>query len=335
MKLYFLLGSVVALTSLGAAQTKKQTPAKPKGKPAQTRPTLGTVQLPGDNGQVNVAYSMGNKGDELNFTLDTAEFADRAHFADGTTFPTAEQKLLLLTFTVQNPQKKEMFLTWNTFKFTVVSPEDQNQEFGGYLYHPTQKTRYSSTLKPAQKVKATIAIPIHAVGPVNKLMVRRGEAPVLRYDLRSKVKPLTGPFATNEGIDIAKEGAGALNTPFGLGQFDWTIESVEAVEGPVGNYKARDGEKAYIVIATVKNTGLLKQGVTWNTLRPTMKDADGEQFEWKQDFLGMNSNKTIGTELEPNDTIRAKFVFTGPANAKPAKLSLLDNRTNRTLVIKL
>lgn len=334
MKLYFLLGSVVALTSLGAAQTKK-TPVKPKPKPGQTRPTLGTVQLPGDNGQVNTAYSMGNKGDELNFTLDTAEFADRAQFADGTTFPTADQKLLLLTFTVQNPQKRDMYLTWNTFKFTVVSPEDQNQEFGGYLYHPTQRTRYESTLKPAQKVKATIAIPIHAVGPVNKLMVRRGKAPILRYDLRGKVKPLTGPFATNEGIDIAKEGAGALNTPVALGQLDWTFESVEAVDGPIGNYKAREGEKVYIVTATAKNSGLMKFNVTWNTLRPTMKDADGEPFEWKQDFVGMNSNKTISTELEPNDSIRAKFVFTGPANAKPAKLSFLDSRTNRTLVIKL
>ena len=53
MKLYFLFGSVVALASLGAAKTKKQTPVKPKPKPAQTRPTLGTVQLAGDNGQDN------------------------------------------------------------------------------------------------------------------------------------------------------------------------------------------------------------------------------------------------------------------------------------------
>lgn len=334
MKLTFLLGSVVALTSLGAAQTKPK-PTKPAPKPQATRPTLGTVQLPGDNGQVNTAYSMGNKGDELNFTLDTAEFADRYHFADGATFPTADQKLLILNFTVQNPQKKDMYLTWNSFKFTVVSPEDQNQEFGGYLYHPTQKTRYESTLKPAQKAKVMIAIPIHAVGPVNKLMVRRGESPVLRYDLRGKVKPLNSPFATNEGIDIAKEGVGALNTPVALGQLDWTFESVEAVEGPVGNYKAREGEKVYIVVATAKNSGLMKFNVTWNTLRPTMKDADGEPFEWKQDFVGMNSNKTISTELEPNDTIRAKFVFTGPATAKPAKLSFLDGRTNRTITIKL
>lgn len=335
MKLLFLLGSVVALTSLGAAQTKPKTPVKPKPKPAQGRPTLGTVQLPGDNGQVNVPYSMGNKGDELNFTLETAEFADRAHFADGATFPTADQKLLLLTFTVQNPLKRDMFLSWNSFKFTVVSPEDQNQEFGGYLYHPTQKTRFESTLKPAQKVKAVIAVPIHALGPVNKLMVRRGESPVLRYDLRGKVKPLTGPFAANEGIDIAKEGNVALNTPFALGQLDWTIESVEAVEGPIGNYKAGANEKVYIVVASVKNSGLMKFGVTWNTLRPAIKDADGEGFEWKQDFVGMNSNKTISTELEPNDTLRAKFVFTGPASAKPAKLSFLDSKTNRTIVIKL
>lgn len=334
MKTFLILGSVVALASVGVAQTKPK--VKPTGtKPAQTRPLLGTAQLPGDDGQLNVPYSMGNKGAELNFTLESAEFSDRAQFADGAVHPTADQKLLILTFAVQNPLKTEDRLIWNSFKFTVVSPDDQNQEFGGYLYHPEHKTRFESTLKPAQKVKAMIAIPIHAVGPVNKLMVRRGEGPLLRYDLRGKVKPLVGPFATNEGIDIAKEGNATLNAPFAHGQLDWTVESVEAVNEPVGRYKAGDGEKMFIVTMTAKNAGLTKFPVTWNTLRPTMKDADGEPFEWLQDFVGMSSGKTISTELEPNDTIRGKLVFRGSANAKPAKLTLLDGKTNRTIVIKL
>lgn len=335
MKTLSILGSILILASAGVAQTNKPKAKPTPAKPAQARPLLGTAQLPGDNGQLNVPYSMGNKGAELNFTLESAAFADRAQFADGAVHPTADQKLLILTFAVQNPLKTEDRLIWNSFKFTVVSPDDQNQEFGGYLYHPEHKTRFESTLKPAQKVKAMIAIPIHAVGPVNKLMVRRGEGPVLRYDLRGKVKPLTGPFAINEGIDIAKEGAASLNVPFAHGQLDWTVESVEAVEGAVGRYKPSEGQKMFVVTMSAKNAGLTKFGVTWNTLRPTMKDADGEPLEWLQDYVGVNSNNTLSTELEPNDTIRGKLVFRGPANAKPAKLTLLDSKTNRTIVIKL
>ncbi|MGV3617300.1 MAG: hypothetical protein ACO1SV_18385 [Fimbriimonas sp.] len=334
MKSFALLGAVLVLSPLAPAQAKPKPKPKPAAQKPATRPLLGTVQLPGDNGQLNVPYSMGNKGSELNFTLESAEFADRAHFADGATLANAEQKLLILTFAVQNPQKVESNLSWNSFKFTVVSPDDQNQDFGGYLYHPERKTRFDSTLKPAQKVKATIAIPIHAVGPVNKLMVRRGDAPVLRYDLRGKVKPLTGAFAANEGVDILKEGQAAVGATFPLGKFDWTVEGVEMVDGPVGSYKAPTGEKMFVVTVRAANSGLVKLPLSWNTLQPTLKDADGELLEWKQDFLGMNSNKTIGVEVDPNDSMRGKFVFSGVPTAKPARLTLLDRGTGRSVVVK-
>ena len=43
------------------------------------------------------------------------------------------QRILILNFTVQNPQKEEMSLGATTFGFTAVSPDDENFNFSGYI----------------------------------------------------------------------------------------------------------------------------------------------------------------------------------------------------------
>ncbi|RYD41085.1 MAG: DUF4352 domain-containing protein, partial [Verrucomicrobiaceae bacterium] len=148
-----------------------QAPKKPQAPKPQ--PKLGQVQMAGDNGAIGTTYSVGDKGTELNFTLDSAEFVLRAPMAEDTVVAEKEKKILLLTFTVANPQKNEQNFLYSSFHFTAVAPDDENSEYDGYYYHPDRKTRFDTTLKPAQKVKAVIAFPIHGKGPVNKLIVKR------------------------------------------------------------------------------------------------------------------------------------------------------------------
>jgi len=175
------LPALIVTPSLAQQKPAPKPVAKPPVK-STPRPVLGTVPMPGDNGQIGTTYSMGDKGTELNLTLDSAEFVLLAPMVDDTIVANEEQKILLLTFTVQNPLKTEANLSYTSFAFTAVAPDDKNSEFGGWLYHPERKTRFETSLKPAQKVKAVMAFPIHAKGPVNKLIVKRGSAPVLRYD---------------------------------------------------------------------------------------------------------------------------------------------------------
>ncbi|HET9132333.1 MAG TPA: hypothetical protein VFO86_15360, partial [Terriglobia bacterium] len=105
-----------------------------------TKPTLGTVQMPGDKGKVKTTYQLGDKGKELHFTLDTATVATRYKTIDANLLPNKAERLLVLTFTVHNPLKLEQSGDSRSFKFTVVSPDDKNVDYTGNVYEPVKRT---------------------------------------------------------------------------------------------------------------------------------------------------------------------------------------------------
>src|SRR5262245_6636852 len=87
------------------------------------------VQMPGDNGKDGIPYVMGEKDQALVYTLEKAEFASRTFLADDAVFAEPDQRLLVLSFAVQNPGKADMQFNGAAFKFTVVSPDDKNYEY--------------------------------------------------------------------------------------------------------------------------------------------------------------------------------------------------------------
>ncbi|MCX6369475.1 MAG: hypothetical protein NTX57_22620, partial [Armatimonadetes bacterium] len=81
-----------------------------------------TPQLPGDNGKLGITYQLGEKDSELHFTLESAQVAPFYKTPEATVVAGEDQRLLLLTFTVQNPQKTtDMTVNSSAFKFTAVS----------------------------------------------------------------------------------------------------------------------------------------------------------------------------------------------------------------------
>src|SRR5687768_14055156 len=72
-----------------------------------TKPTLGTVQMPGDNGKVGTIYQLGPKGTELHFTLDSAAIATRYKAVDTNLIAGKAERLLILSYTVHNPLKTD------------------------------------------------------------------------------------------------------------------------------------------------------------------------------------------------------------------------------------
>lgn len=109
------------------------------------------VQLAGDNGKLGVPYTLGGKGEEFVFTLEKAEFDSRVFMFDDAVFAEETQRLLVLTFTVQNPGKEDRFFQGTALKFTVVSPDDKNYVAPSHAYHPETLQTIELSLKPAQK----------------------------------------------------------------------------------------------------------------------------------------------------------------------------------------
>ncbi len=319
-----LVGLAVSLALISGTAIAQKKPARPQ--PPRPKPgILGTTQLAGDNGQVGTTYTIGPKNSQLNLTLESAQFALRYPTAmDGIGTIVAEpgKRVLVLTFTVQNPLKKEQLLSYDSFHFTVVSPDDQNFDYTGNPIHPERKNNGETMLKPAQKARFIIPVVIHPKGPVNKLMIQRFDAtPVLRYDLRSKVKPLTGVFAGDAGETVLDEGAAKFGESFEIGPFDVTVEAPAALDvKELLETRADDNSILYALNMTVKNPTLSKHILETGTFLLTAKNADGEKIEINAGLFSASAPRNITGEMEPGQVMRVRLVGPLPKDFKPTEM---------------
>jgi hypothetical protein len=311
---------------------------------AKIPPAQGAVQMPGDNGKVGTPYLLGRKGEELVFTLEKAEFASRAFLAFDARFPAEKQRLLVLTYAVQNPGTSDRPFFDQSFSFTVVSPDDQNfvcdgiAGNGAAAIHPDRRDRLNLQLKPAQKVRAIAVISMHPKGPVNKLIVQRGKGtPVLRYDLKEKVKPMTGAFADNGGNDMREVGSALMTQVVDLGPWDVTIEKMADEPGPIGEFSPDTGQKYVVLTVAVKNAALTPYPLNDYLIITKMTDADGSDIGSAQHWVkGSTPEAFPAMTVEPGAQVRFRMLFHTGLQTKAEKVMLSDQQYSvKSAVVKL
>lgn len=337
--------SAVLVATLAVGQGAKVKPKTPPAKPpaAPQKPAAGAAQMPGDNGKVGTPYQLGKAGDEFVFTLEKAEFVSRLLLKDQDVFPQAGERLLIITYTVQNPGNRDRFFFNQSFSFTVVSPDDQNFVYdgarghGAAAYHPDRKEPLSIQIKPAQKVKAIAVVSMHPKGPVNKLIVQRHrETPVLRYDMKEKVGPMKGAFAGAEGLDILNVGSAVIETPFELGGWDVTVEKMAEELLPIGAYEPPAGHKCIVLTVHLKNAGFRPAGMHSSMIVPKMTDADGSELSYPNAMLKNSAPEPFNNSaIGPGEEARFRMVFYVPLLSKPEKVVLKEYWSGRSVSVKL
>jgi len=319
MKLNRSILAAVAVLTLGGMAFGQGTKAKPSG------------QMAGGVGKIGTPYKIGEKDKELQFTLEKAEFATRFMIDTDTILADADHRLLILSFAVQNPAKVDRQFNSNSFKFTVVSPDDENFVVEAQVVHPDRRTIMDLNLKPTQKVRAIAYVVIHPQGPVNKLILQRGEkASVLRYDLHEFVKPLTSPFAKDKGTGSVNPGVGEMKVPFELGPFDFTVDSVEEMP-KVGDWDPGDGKKVVVFHVTMNNVSMLKW---WSTgdYQYKLYDEDGDEID-SAAVAKNSSDENFYTNPEAGAVLKYRVMFYVPAGAKFTKLVLKNLPSGRSVAV--
>jgi hypothetical protein len=315
-----------------------------QGTKPKPKPTQGAVQMPGDNGKVGTPYQLGAKGEELVLTLEKAEFASRIVLNNDVGYPDADKRLLILTIAVQNPSNTERNFSNQSFAFTVVSPDDQNYlcdglaDNGWAAVHPDRRERMNMQLKPAQKIRALVAIEMHAKGPVNKLIVQRGKGtPVLRYDLKGKVAPMKGAFASSDGMDMLPIGATTLNAVADLGPWDITVEKVADEPGAIGEHTPDSGNKWIVFTVVIKNASMTPFTIHRDLILTKVTDTDGgalaESRIWVKNSTG---DDFTATQLDPGAQVRVRMIYQASVATKVATLTLTDLQySGRSVNVKL
>ncbi len=318
----------VLLAASLAFAPQQGTKAKPK-----TQATLGAVQMPGDKGKVGTTYQLGPKGSELHFTLESAALETIHPSPDVVLVAGAKERLLTLNFLVNNPLTKEQRLGPSEFSFTAVSPDDENYTFRGSFLHPTKGTTISQFMKQAQKVRCSVTFPIYAEGPVTKVIVQRGSAPVLRYDLTDKVKKIESPFS-KDGIDMGDKATlsqlefakGIVFGPLHLG-----FVSGEASTGNIQGVPPPQGERYWTMKVRFTNPMLKPTSVGFQYYSLELLTEDGEKLPWNSSLYNASFENSLYQDLAPGDSVVGGYYFRVPLNKRPAKVRITHNNSKRTI----
>lgn len=336
--LTLLLSALVCASAPALAQghkPKPTLPAKPGVKPtAGAKPAgpvvLGTQQLPGDFGQVGTTYTIGQR-EPLNLTLKSATYTIEPFVAGNNTWvPKADEKLLVLRFTVHNPNPAELNLSWSSLKLTAVDKTDTNRPAIQAVVREGFTEPLNVGLKPAQKLDIVMAILVPAAGVVPKLIVEREPgAPVIRYDLRGRVKGLPAPISDESdatGATVRRQVPAQPQVFYPLGVFDTRLDAVGSVEGLLLNRDAGAGNRWFTATFTIKNRTASNQRYVWSDFVPELRDTDGEKPVWTQAILKATRDEVTYGELAPGDEARIRFFFALPKGVVGKSLTLAEAR---------
>jgi hypothetical protein len=255
------------------------------------------------------------------FTLVGVSFATRVAHVDDTAVADKGKKYLIINYTVQNPGKVSQAFDWASIHFTVVSAENANHENLEIVLNPEKMTRINLEIKPAQKVPAMTYVEVPATDPIPKLIAASGNGPVLRFDLKGKVKKYTGMYAAPDGITVLDVGNAKIGEKVELGQFDFTIEKVEESETAIGEVDLPEGQKLFVATIAFTNASKLNRALDSASYNITMKDTNGEPIEYRKLIraIGMSD---INQEIKAGELLRGRMLFVGPKEAKAASITM-------------
>ncbi|WP_027482398.1 hypothetical protein [Deinococcus pimensis] len=329
MKHISSLGLVLfAFLSHATAASTVATP-KPKGTPV----VQGTTQLDGQNARLGQTFTIG-KTSPLNFTLLSATYSVGRFEVDNSVWsPKADEKLLVLRFTVQNPQKRDVGYYWGDVKFTAVDAQDRNYEGATAIARPGTTASLQVTLKPAQKVEVTTVVVVPAAGPVPKLIVRRnGESAVLRYALSGQVTPLVSPFADPADASGATASQRVPVTPgtyVPLEQYDVRLDEVRVTSDAIQGKTPAAGYKFLSAVFTLRNPLTRPVNYYWGNFDVSLLDADGDMIKYNQTLLKASKDEVSSGAIGKGEMVRVRFYFE-VADGAPGERLLLSDRRGRT-----
>ena len=290
---------------------------------------LPAAQKPGDNVQMGTVYAIGTT-DPLYFNLLGADFTTGPVVIGEQLYtPNASEKLMVLRFSVQNPQETNRFVRWDSLKFTAVDPfgvnhvNESNWGVSG-SGHPV-----AMELLPAQKLEAYTVVTLPAKGPVPKLIVQAAdsrESPVLRYDLRRNVTPLERPVADpadETGSTALEEVAAQREIAWPCKNFSVNVEKFAAVTSAIMNEAPPKGGRFLVVTLLVKNQAPTGSFLRWDTFTPVVTTTDGDELRYEGMLLA-STDRNVAQTIRPGAEMRVRLYFTVPAETQPRSLSIRE-----------
>jgi hypothetical protein len=296
----------------------------------------GTSQQAGGEGVIGKTYSLGRTTNALNFTLTSLEYSlvpvtmDIRGYA-----PKADEKFLILHFTVQNPQKQaSSTVYYGSFKMTAIDSKDINHVVDSYFAREGTTTIFSEQLKPAQKISLFTFLPVPASGAIPKLIVERNDgSPVVRFDLRGKVKPLVAPFADpadasgSSALSEVPAQAGTFYPGLSLGiKLEAVAFSGDKMDGKI----PEDGKRYLIATFSIKNIlGASANPInfSYSNFKFELRDAEGDKQVFNGYLIKATRDERADGSLKSGEEYRFRVYFSLPNDLKTKTLAVSEGES--------
>ena len=294
--------------------------------------STGTAQLAGDNGQLAQVYSL-DKLSPIFFRLVSAEFTVAQVVIGSELYaPLPGEKLLLLHFTVQNPDKAIGRLARNdVLRITAFdamnNPHVCDSSWGDEGNHQIVGVQ----LKPAQTLACYCVLRVQAKGPIPKLMIqpsRDNNGPVLRYMFTDQIKALDAPFADPadaSGYTALDTIPAAIGTPYPFAKYTVTLEKFDFSTDPLGGANPPAGGRFLTATILVHNSSPDNVGLRDDHFLATLTDADGIQMNWGG-LVAASSGTVVDQGLKTGAEMRVRLYFSVPKGSEPKTLVLQEGR---------
>ena len=328
------LSLIVAFVSIPGMSAAKKTAAKKTSPP---RIVLGTKQLNGDQAQLGLTYTLG-KSNPINVTLDKVEYTvEPVKFGRNIIAPNADQKLMVLHYTLHNCMPSARGLGWGTLKINAVDSNDTNWDYYGDVAMEATSELCRMDLKPAQKTKVYTVIVVPAKGEIPKLMFQSSDKLVLRYDIRGKATKLPTSIADpadSTGATALEKVPAQMGTYYSIRELHGKIDSAEFSVEPFKGKAPKKGFRYLVIKGTAKNNLVDKRGFSWGTLKPKLVDADGGEIRWGGETYYASREEPARGNIELGQELRFRWVFDVPEKVQLQSVSMVEGN-GRTYVYDL
>jgi len=334
-------------SGIPAAYAAKPKP-KPKPKPKVTAPkstthvVIGTTQLEGEPGRFGETYTIGVRS-PWSITVNSAEYSvGHLHIGKLCFTPKADQKMLVIHYTVHNPQKGEANMRYDFLPWTAIDAKNTNWEYIRALGAEDSKESVAVMMKPAQKMNVYTAIMVPAAGPIPKVMVKGSDDRVLRYYPNemvngknvSPVKGLEAPFADPSdpsGMTALDKVPGKSGEYYPLDEFDIRLDGYAFTDGKVGDKEPKKGNRNLVISMTVKNALPVQRQLRYDWFEPKLSDADGMTVRWNGKMLSASRDASVDAQLDPGQEVGIRYYFELPSDLG-AKSFSISQRKSRVYV---